>query len=149
MLVISHRGNLEGPSEEENSPDYILEAVKKYPVEVDVWKTDEGWFLGHDSPQYPVDPSSFFTTRMWLHCKNLDAVRAFNGPSCPIPWLRWFWHETDKLTLTSLGDIWTFPDVEVGGIVVDHGTPRPLKGAFGVCTDYPDKWARYIEENNG
>ena len=26
-----------------------------YDVEIDVWLTEEGWFLGHDKPQYEIE----------------------------------------------------------------------------------------------
>ena len=42
MILISHRGNLNGPNEDrENSPYYIMEAIDDgYDVEVDLWWVD-------------------------------------------------------------------------------------------------------------
>ena len=56
MLLISHRGNLNGiQKKRENSPTYINEALSKgYDVEVDVRFTDDKFFLGHDTNQYKV-----------------------------------------------------------------------------------------------
>jgi glycerophosphoryl diester phosphodiesterase len=54
MILIAHRGNLNGKQpERENSPEYIKEALEKgYHVEVDVWlKETNNLFLGHDSPK--------------------------------------------------------------------------------------------------
>ena len=53
MKLIAHRGNITGRNpDEENSPDYISQAIQKgYDVEVDVWLMD-GIYLGHDKPQY-------------------------------------------------------------------------------------------------
>ena len=46
MILISHRGNLDGKREEfENHPDYIEDAKKRgFDVEVDVWFTKNNFF---------------------------------------------------------------------------------------------------------
>ena len=56
MILISHRGNIDGVKPtKENSPEYILEAISLgYDVEIDVWKVDGKWFLGHDEPEYAI-----------------------------------------------------------------------------------------------
>ena len=62
MILISHRGNINGKFESfENEPTYIDKAINEgFDVEVDVWyiKTEQfGWmlFLGHDKPDYGVN----------------------------------------------------------------------------------------------
>jgi aryl-phospho-beta-D-glucosidase BglC (GH1 family) len=61
MILISHRGNLNGPNpERENSPKYIDEAIEAgYDVEIDIWLNDGILYLGHDSIQYE-------TSLQWL-----------------------------------------------------------------------------------
>ena len=56
MILISHRGNLNGKiPENENCPDYIDKAIHSgYDVEIDIWMIDNELFLGHDGPQYKV-----------------------------------------------------------------------------------------------
>ena len=56
MKLIAHRGNTNGRNKlEENSPDYIKDAIKKgYDVEIDAWLMD-GIYLGHDNPEYETD----------------------------------------------------------------------------------------------
>ena len=56
MILISHRGNLDGPTpKEENRIEYIENALGEgYQVEVDVWWWD-GFYLGHDEPEYLMD----------------------------------------------------------------------------------------------
>ena len=63
MILISHRGNLDGPKpEKENNPKYIWEALNEgYQVEIDVWY-DKGWWLGHDRPKYKAKINDL------LHC---------------------------------------------------------------------------------
>ena len=56
MILISHRGNINGSKPEmENKPEYIQQALDLgYDVEIDVWLIDGNFFLGHDEPQYQV-----------------------------------------------------------------------------------------------
>ena len=60
MILISHRGNINGRKPElENGQRYCAEAINAgYNVEIDVWFTDT-WWTGHDRPQYRVDPDFF------------------------------------------------------------------------------------------
>ena len=69
MILISHRGNIDGKFESyENEPNYIDNAIKEgYEVEVDVWYIDNILYLGHDKPQYDVDFRWFRDrlTKLW------------------------------------------------------------------------------------
>jgi hypothetical protein len=106
MILISHRGNIDGRNPEfENNPDYILNTIKKgYDVEVDVWMKDGGFFLGHNAPVYPVDWSFLTSPALWCHAKTIETLQALisTGAHC-------FWHSSDDCTLTSKGFIWTYP----------------------------------------
>ena len=56
MILISHRGNLSGPSKEENHPEHIIKAAAAgFDVEVDVWVINNDYFLGHDEPRYKTN----------------------------------------------------------------------------------------------
>ena len=59
MIIIAHRGLLEGPNKElENSPAQIEKAIdENFNVEVDVRYIDREYYLGHDGPEYPVEIS--------------------------------------------------------------------------------------------
>jgi len=135
MKIISHRGNLNGVNKElENNPQHLIEVTKRFDVEVDVWFVDNRWFLGHDEPHYEVE-YNFFTDKMWLHCKNLEACCQLTNSV-----LNWFWHENDKVTLTSKGYIWAYPKIYVpNGITVEFGKTQQLpEYIMGICTDYPE-----------
>jgi hypothetical protein len=110
MKFIAHRGNINGKEpERENSPDFIDEAIKLgFDVEIDVWRIDVKWFLGHDSPEYEIDLNWLFdrSDNLWCHAKNLNALHDM----IHYPKLNCFWHEEDRYTLTSHGFIWTYPD---------------------------------------
>ena len=144
MLIISHRGNLNGSIlEKENSPSYVIEAISSgFDVEVDVWWYRDGLWLGHDEPVWGL-PETFLDEikdNAWLHCKNLKMVERLIGTD-----YHWFWHEDDKVTLTSKGHVWCFPEKEVtGGIMVDKGQ-KTNKNILGICTDHAELWKKRLE----
>ena len=141
MILISHRGNLDGRTPEyENSPTYIQQALDAgFDVEVDVWYIDGQFFLGHDAPTYLVESSWFRGKALWCHAKNREALEKIivmtEGITC-------FWHEADKMTLTSDGYIWMYPgNYSRLGITVWLGKPEvDIPKMLGVCTDYPLLW---------
>jgi hypothetical protein len=59
MILISHRGNINGKINElENNPDYINDAlIIGYDVEIDIWVINNELFLGHDEPVHSIDIS--------------------------------------------------------------------------------------------
>lgn len=135
MILISHRGNLNGPNKQlENNPNHILDVLKKYNVEIDLWYKNEKLYLGHDEPTYEIN-FNFFTNDMWIHCKNFEAVEYMQKTK-----LNWFWHENDKITVTSNGYIWCFPKVYINNaITVELNYNKNLpKNLLGICTDYPE-----------
>jgi hypothetical protein len=141
MLLISHRGNLDGPNPGmENSIFYIQEAISLgYDVEVDLWLVNNIFFLGHDLPQYEIS-LDWITKRkssLWVHCKNLKAIEYLNGIDNQI---NYFWHQTDDVTLTSLGFIWAYPGKQPisGSIAVlpELNNYADIDHCHGVCSDY-------------
>ena len=140
MKIISHRGNLSGPSEFENHPEQLLKAINSgFDVELDVRSIDGHLFLGHDEAQYPVS-SEFLkenAPRFWVHCKNLESLVELSK----FPEINLFWHQTDDFVLTRSGHIWTFPGkrlCESSVAVMPELTEGwEIEDAFAVCTDYP------------
>ena len=51
MILIAHRGNYNKIDiARENTIPYLYEAIEKgFDVEVDIWKTSQGYMLGHDN----------------------------------------------------------------------------------------------------
>jgi hypothetical protein len=141
MLFVSHRGNLDGPNPAmENTMPYIDAAIQQgFLVEVDVWYVDGHFWLGHDSPDTALSLSWLLdrNEHLLIHCKNRDALSNLIIFST----LNVFWHEQDKYTLTSQGQIWCYPYVPIpaGGIqceplLVHHEEIQQLAG--GVCSDF-------------
>lgn len=142
MKIVSHRGNLLGRvPEQENHPDYVLNAVRAgYDVEVDVWRIDGKLKLGHDHPQYDVSVSWFKDLPLWCHAKNADALEYLLEQE-----IHCFWHQQDFCTLTSRGIPWCYPKKWMrGGITVVFEpyseTVVVPAGILGVCVDDPIKW---------
>ncbi len=136
MILISHRGNTTGENPAmENNPQYIQEALSKgFHVEVDVWDTLAGTFLGHDQPQYKINTSFLKNSRIWCHAKNERALTALCSIGAHV-----FWHQTDNYTITSRGWIWAYPDqpghkYTIAVLPEIHKTD--VKGFGGICSDY-------------
>lgn len=139
QLIISHRGNLDGPiPSEENKPSYIEAAMEAgYHVEVDVWVVNGDWFLGHDEPQYQIDKGFLNDKRLWCHAKNLEAFEELI-----LEELHCFWHQEDNYTLTSKSFIWAYPGQPGGrfAITVMPDKDTDVSSFHGVCTDYPNDY---------
>ena len=152
MIIIAHRGNTKGRNpKKENSLSYINAALnQKYQVEVDVWYDKKKWWLGHNEPKYKIDIIWLSTTpSLWVHCKNLAAaeqlaIKHINAGHCP----HFFWHETDTVTLTSHGILWTFPRRPLTSMSIavlpelSNYTDREFSKCLGICTDLCDQYKK-------
>jgi len=140
MIIIAHRGLLEGPNSElENSPKQIEEAIEQnFNVEVDVRYIDNELYLGHDNAQYPVDLEWLVSIipYSWFHCKNIEALLFFKRSKHPF---HYFWHENDTVTLTSKKYIWAYPGkqpIRNSIAVMPEIHNDDVSECFGICTDY-------------
>lgn len=146
MIVIAHRGNLNGPNPlSENSPESIQDCLAfGFHVEIDIWMHEKSLWLGHDEPVYKIsDTSKLQFDRLWCHAKNLEAAQALRDLGA-----HYFWHENDSFALTSRGYFWTYPgkilcenSIAVMPELDFHKETFPI--AAGVCTDWP---LRYIAQ---
>jgi len=141
VILISHRGNLNGKSDRENSPDYIEEALDQdFDVEVDVWYIDNQFWLGHDKPQYKVSEGFLEHSNLWCHAKNIQALYVMSKSSN----IHYFWHQEDDVTLTSRGYLWTYPGKQLTekSICVlpelENKKSKVIlpKNVAGICSDF-------------
>lgn len=147
MKMIAHRGLFQGPNKDkENHPDQIVLALSKgYDCEIDLWRKEGEWWLGHDEPQYKVTEDFVGKQGLWLHCKNLEAL--YELIDRPFRYV-YFWHQEDDFTLTSNDVIWTYPGKKLTDksvAVMPERCPsywEYIKGRnlIGVCTDYVEKF---------
>ena len=136
MFLIAHRGNINGKNiDKENEPSYVLNAInKEFDVEIDVWYINNAFFLGHDSPQYKVDAQFLSNDKMWCHAKNIEALYQMTNYDN----IHCFWHQTDDVTLTSKGYLWTFPGNKLtkNSISVKQDYEIFPGMCAGICCDY-------------
>lgn len=140
MILIAHRGNVSGASPMENTEEHISAALRAgFDAEVDVWFQD-GWYLGHDKPQYPTGSAFLRTPGLWVHCKNYAALqRALDcGLHC-------FYHTDEDYALTSGGFIWAYPGMPGGArtICVMPEPNQPINNFSGVCSDYVKQYTTH------
>ena len=138
MILISHRGNLNGKSSYENHPEYLQEALSQdFDVEVDVWYIDGEYWLGHDNPQYPIDEHYLENPKLWCHAKNIDALNQMIRNKN----IHCFWHQKDDVTLTSKNYLWTYPNKQLTrySIAVLPDTKPDIEVA-GICSDYIENY---------
>jgi len=139
MILISHRGNIAGKQPGlENMPAYINDTILKgYDVEIDAWVVDGTYYLGHDNPTYDISQNwlNERADKIWIHCKNIEAVERFTM----IGGFNYFWHEEDKMTLTSKNYIWAYPGIDIKGsiaVLPEMHNEEKMKNRIGICSDY-------------
>ena len=145
MILISHRGNISGPNpEKENHPEYILAALQAgYDVEIDVWFENGKFMLGHDEPQYefPFGLIQNYHNKLWIHCKNMDALSKLHELDSVGSKLNYFMHESDLGVLTSRNYIWSTNLFDKGILVMPEAfNKEPIETTLGVCSDYIEKY---------
>jgi hypothetical protein len=142
MKLISHRGNIYGPNLTlENTTPHIINAIiNGFEVEIDVWKTSGGLFLGHDAPAHPITIDFLKNPLLWCHAKNAEALHYLvrNSVHC-------FWQESDEFSITSNGFIWGHSRLlkspksikSTTIICCPEAKKNPLgKKVAGICSDY-------------
>ena len=139
---ILHRGLLKGPDPAlENREELLLQRIGEgWDVEVDLWLTEEGLWLGHDGPERPLQNLKLLSCpKAWIHCKNLAMLTYMvtHRPGAPF-----FSHDKDEAVLTSNGYIWCYPGAQAGPqsiAVMPERVPSMLLDSstlYGVCSDY-------------
>ena len=150
-LLIAHRGLVDGPDKtKENTVSAILSARNQgYDVEIDLWFTDNRWWLGHDGPQtkiefewlYNIDRKSYLDTHhAWIHAKSIQTLYQLQKNK----WLgHTFFHEEDPVVLTSSRYIWTYPGQQLTPLsicVMPENTDALLRcrelDVYAFCSDY-------------
>jgi len=138
MKFISHRGNILGKNpEKENTLEYIYSAIDRgFDVEIDLWFKDETFYLGHDVPTHKVKLSEIQHPNLWIHAKNLEALRLTSKI------LNTFYHTDEDYVLTSRGYIWTYPGKKLNSECICV-LPETVNYEFeeillsnGICSDY-------------
>jgi hypothetical protein len=99
-------------------------------------------WLGHDRPDYHIREDFLNQFGLWIHAKNLSALRWLTNTQ-----LNYFWHQNDDYVITSHKWIWTYPgkDLTTRSVCVMPEWKNPtLDGikdlnCYGVCSDFVGK----------
>ena len=145
MIKIAHRGLFEGQSNDrdlENKPEQIeLALAKGFDAEIDLHVINNKLFLGHDTPDYEINESFLLKRGLWIHAKNLGALRWLTTTE-----FNYFWHQEDDFALTSNKYIWTYPGKELTTrsiLVMPEALDKKMEIEYNnihaVCSDYVDK----------
>ena len=144
MIIISHRGNLDGPDKErENNPYFIDDCITKgFDVEIDLRTLNGELFLGHDVPEYKTNIEWLLERKknLWIHTKDYESLKTIIKYKEN---LKFFCHEGDRFTLTSNGYIWSHDlknqmtnECIIPLIDLEQVNLYQQKGFYAVCTDY-------------
>lgn len=142
MILISHRGLMDGPNKEEENHPGVISIISNSGiyVEIDLWVHGDKLLLGHDEGQYEVYREFFENHMLVTHAKNLEALtfmkKEFSNHN-------FFWHTDDDYVLTSRRWIWAYPGSPLNNscIAVIPETIMPVSeiknlDVYGVCSDY-------------
>jgi len=136
MILISHRGNINGPNPEmENDPRYVENTLARgYNVEVDVWSNGSDFFLGHDKPECQVSELFLRHGSLWCHAKDIKTFYKLIevGVHC-------FSHDQDEVALTTKGYLWSSYGNQMTDKSICVMPPRNTelpKNIAGICSDY-------------
>ena len=136
MILISHRGNIDGPNPEmENDPRNIENTIAKgYNVEVDVWSNGSDFYLGHDKPQCQVSELFLRHGSLWCHAKDIKTFYKLIeiGVHC-------FSHDQDEVALTTKGYLWSSYGNQMTDKSICVMPPKNKQletNIAGVCSDY-------------
>ena len=76
--------------------------------------------------------------RLWCHAKNIEALLRMQNYD-----IHYFWHEKDKITLTSKNHIWAYPNVDYPTFsiaVLPEIYNSEITNCSGICSDYVEKY---------
>lgn len=143
MIIISHRGNLEGP--DPMTENTLIQAKKclsrGFNIELDIWEREGKLYLGHDGPgEEEVPLEMIHTAGIWWHCKNIGAMRMMIYSDS-----NFFFHYGDDVALTGFGYLWTYPGRELTAhsiaVLPETQLDWNINKAFGICTDFPYRYS--------
>jgi hypothetical protein len=141
MILISHRGNINGPiKNEENKPKYIDKCLNiGYDIEIDLWLLENKLYLGHDEPMFNIDKEWLLCryNKLWVHCKDIRSLYFLKELNNNI---NYFYHQNDDVTITSKGFFWTYPGKELTrnsiAVMPETFEFENIYSAYGICSDF-------------
>ena len=156
-MIIAHRCNLNGPSENENTVGAMLECIGAgFLVEIDIHLIDSKLFIGHDLVQefhkeIDIELLLQYANKLFIHCKNIEALLYLRGYNE----LCVFGHSLDEFVLTSHLDVFCGVGIARKGcicVMPELHTRKFSKEELEVCqhilTDFPYRYKNEIDSNS-
>ncbi len=158
MIIISHRGNLNGAGSQCERQHVEEALLRGYDVEVDVRSHVWRLYVGHDAPLFEL-PREWVRTevssRLWFHAKDErchDALALVGH--------RVFMHDDEPHGMVVPdGLLWVHPRANNGAslesqdvVLLDiEGHPKVDRSKLSklptaVCTDWPDEWRIWLKD---
>lgn len=141
MIIIAHRGNIDGPDSCNHDLKKIADGIGQgYYMELDLWKIDGNFYFGHDTPEKLICLDDFDHPKVFFHLKNLFLPRLKFADAFSI--------DHDNFVLTLRGRLWCnygagFAENSVVCAPELVKSEEPLENflrshqkAWGICTDY-------------
>jgi len=147
MILISHRGNINGPSKDENNPIRIEDIILHgYDVEIDLRILNSEFYLGHDTEDYKVSEKWILKhkDKLWIHCKTIDTIQQIHNSKL-LGDTNYFFHYNDKCTLTSKGFLWVFPGfqpIQNSIAVLPELKDDNISKSIGICSDFIKRYEK-------
>ncbi len=143
FLFIAHRGNTKGPNELfENKIGYVQEALDQgFDVETDIWYREGSLLMGHEFKKnmQEINESFLESQAVWVHAKDIQTLAYL----VKNPKINCFYHDIDRVVLTSHKYIWGFHGGTDNSIVVlpsSHVGNIFNEICLGICGDYVQEW---------
>lgn len=142
MIYIAHRGNITGPSSEENKIAYLEHAYNQgFGIEVDVQEYNGKLYFGHDEPQELFKYELVNKPNVFVHLKDRESALILGNDTN----LNMFSHDSDDYVFTSKGNIWGWHKVLMempNAIYLNFDDPyyetKPYN-LYGYCGDYYER----------
>jgi hypothetical protein len=147
MILISHRGNLNGPFQDENNPTKIEDVILKgFDVEIDLRILNSEFYLGHDTEDFKVSESWIlkFKNKLWIHCKTISTIEQIHNSKL-LNDSNYFFHFNDNCTFTSKGFLWVFPGfqpIKNSIAVLPELHNDDISKSIGICSDFIKKYKK-------
>tara|TARA_B100000963_G_C22606451_1_gene662745 strand:- start:1665 stop:2126 length:462 start_codon:yes stop_codon:yes gene_type:complete len=144
-FLIAHRGNINGPDKENENSYYSINFALKmgFEVEIDLRFYNSKLYIGHDIAQNELDFKKISNiSKVWFHCKDIESIEIIRKKNIK----KFFYHETDKIALTSNGYFWTYPGRKItnNSIIVMPEKANYGKNDFhycaGICSDFISRY---------
>lgn len=142
MLLLSNRGNLTGPTDYANQPDYIQEAIRQgFTVKTDLWIFPKFLLTGVDEPRYNISAS--LLSQCLIEARNIPALEFLIKSGC-----HGFYRGGGDIIYTNKGLLLSYTKLIRSAVMMnpDNEMFENIIECNGLCSDFIKGFAN---ENRG